>query len=261
MTPVPPTLEGAAAKWTPRELSRIVRHGVKYTGMPAWIAPERDGEIWAMVAFLRALPEMSASEYDDLATGDPLPGDRVLETCARCHGHDGGPSGGGFPVIGGQSELYLVAALEAYAEGSRRSGIMQFAANAVPAEEFPRLAAHYASRRGVGPRSEPDDSAGSRIAFQGLPAQAVPACESCHRPSAKRPSAYQFLAGQDAGYIATRLRLMREAGSDRPGERVMRAIATRLPDDAIEAVAGPPTRSWTRDTGGDQGSYGSTRGC
>ncbi|MCJ8142249.1 c-type cytochrome [Ancylobacter sp. A5.8] len=242
MTPVPPALDGAASKWTPRQLARIVRHGVKYTGMPAWIAPERDDEVWAMVAFLRALPDMSADDYRRLAFGDDHAENRPLrnnplESCARCHGLDGNSAGGAFPVIGGQSEAYLRATLDAYAKGLRPSGFMQFAANAVPASELQRLAAYYASRPGLGRHSEPDDSDGSRIAFHGIPASDVPACESCHGDSARRRDTYPVLAGQDAGYIAARLRLMKEGTAPLPAARVMHTIASRLPEEAIEAVA------------------------
>ncbi|MDP2324073.1 MAG: c-type cytochrome [Gammaproteobacteria bacterium] len=41
----------------------IIKHGLKATGMPAWGLSMDDGTIWGMVAFLRALPGQSPSEY------------------------------------------------------------------------------------------------------------------------------------------------------------------------------------------------------
>ena len=48
------------ATWRDRELFWIVKHGIKYTGMPAWAAQQRDDEVWALVAFLRRLPALDA---------------------------------------------------------------------------------------------------------------------------------------------------------------------------------------------------------
>ena len=237
MTPAPPGLEGVGVKWTARELSRIVRHGVKYTGMPSWIAPQRDDEVWAMAAFLRALPDMSAEDYRRLALGPRVPEDPLLERCARCHGVDGGSSDGAFPVLAGQSEDYLVSALNAYAKGTRPSGIMQFAVDGVPEPELRRLAQYYAGLSGLSDRSEPDDTPGARIALHGLPEKDVPACESCHGRSASRNSAYPYLAGQDAAYLAARLIRMKQDEPLDERARVMHRIAERLPDEAIDAVA------------------------
>ena len=102
MTPRPPYLPTRVSNWTPDELFYIVKHGIKFTGMPAWPAQQRDDEVWAMVAFLRKFPELSAEEYRRLATGgsakvnaelpmnDPLTlrdaPRAVTENCARCHG-------------------------------------------------------------------------------------------------------------------------------------------------------------------------------
>ncbi|GLK73955.1 c-type cytochrome [Ancylobacter dichloromethanicus] len=240
MTPMPPGLTQVTAKWTPRELSRIVRHGVKYTGMPAWIAPQRSDEVWSMVAFLRALPEMSGEEYRRLAFGEAVPApaaDPALEGCVRCHGRDGTSSGGAFPVLGGQSEAYLLATLEAFADGTRPSGIMQFAVDGLPPEDLTRLAAYYAGRGGVREQAAPDGSEGARIAFQGQPENDVPACQSCHGASPRRNPRYPYLGGQDAAYLATQLRRMKASEARGPTARVMHRIAERLPDQAIDAVA------------------------
>lgn len=63
MTPPPPYLEDAARRWRPRELYWIVGQGVKMTAMPAWAEVRSDGEVWNLVAFLEALPYLSASDY------------------------------------------------------------------------------------------------------------------------------------------------------------------------------------------------------
>jgi hypothetical protein len=59
MTPHLPYLPPVIPARQPDELFYIVKHGIKFTGMPAWPAQQRDDERWAMVAFLRRLPDLA----------------------------------------------------------------------------------------------------------------------------------------------------------------------------------------------------------
>lgn len=63
MTPTPPYLLDAAKRWSPAELYWIVHNGVKMTAMPAWGEVESDDRVWNLVAFLEALPRISAADY------------------------------------------------------------------------------------------------------------------------------------------------------------------------------------------------------
>ena len=67
--PPPPDLTHVSKEWKDRELFWIVKHGIKYTGMPAWVVQNRDDEVWAVVAFLKRLPELDAELYRRLTTG------------------------------------------------------------------------------------------------------------------------------------------------------------------------------------------------
>ena len=69
MTPPPPELTGRVSRYKAEELFSIVKHGIKFTGMPAWPVQQRDDEVWAVVAFLRRMPEVDAAEYRRLAYG------------------------------------------------------------------------------------------------------------------------------------------------------------------------------------------------
>ena len=57
-------------QWQPNDLFWIVRNGFKYTGMPSWVAIEREDEIWAVVAFLTQIQKLDAKAYRDLALGN-----------------------------------------------------------------------------------------------------------------------------------------------------------------------------------------------
>jgi len=45
------------------ELFWVIKNGIKMTGMPAWGPTHTDDKIWALVAFVRKLPTMTAAEY------------------------------------------------------------------------------------------------------------------------------------------------------------------------------------------------------
>jgi mono/diheme cytochrome c family protein len=44
----------------------IIKHGIKASGMPAWGPTHDDERIWAMVAFLQRLPELTLEQYQIL---------------------------------------------------------------------------------------------------------------------------------------------------------------------------------------------------
>ena len=62
MYPKPPVLAAFPAD-DPAEQFWIVKHGLKMSGMPAWGKTHSDEEIWAIVAFLQKLPELSPEQY------------------------------------------------------------------------------------------------------------------------------------------------------------------------------------------------------
>ncbi|MFO7565670.1 MAG: cytochrome c [Enhygromyxa sp.] len=65
MLPVPPPLDLAADRWEPAEVVWIVRHGLKYTGMPAFGADHDDETLWNIAAFVEELPAMTPNDYWD----------------------------------------------------------------------------------------------------------------------------------------------------------------------------------------------------
>ena len=155
-TPPAPELAATADEWSDGQLFWIVKHGVKFTAMPAWPAQKRDDEVRRMTAFVRQLPRMSPSRYRSLAYG---PGGRItggkavtlqdaVPDCGRCHGEDGlGRGQPDIPILAGQKPDYLVKSLAAYASGKRPSGVMQVAAARIDPDLMRALAEHYAARR------------------------------------------------------------------------------------------------------------------
>jgi mono/diheme cytochrome c family protein len=63
LNPKPPLLAKVADKISTQELFWVIKHGIKMTGMPAWGPTHADDKIWAMVAFVKKLPELTPEQY------------------------------------------------------------------------------------------------------------------------------------------------------------------------------------------------------
>lgn len=66
MYPRPPRLDQAAHDMTPEQVFWVIKNGIKASGMPAWGASHSDEDIWSMVAFIQQLPQMSATDYQQI---------------------------------------------------------------------------------------------------------------------------------------------------------------------------------------------------
>jgi mono/diheme cytochrome c family protein len=64
--PPPTDLSKTVHEWNPQELFWITKHGLKFTGMPAYAQTLVDGELWEVVAFLGQLPGMPPERYQEL---------------------------------------------------------------------------------------------------------------------------------------------------------------------------------------------------
>jgi cytochrome c553 len=261
MLPPPPYLPQTVHRYEAAELFQLVKHGIKLTGMPAWPSQKRDDEVWAMVAFLRALPGMSAAEYRHLAHGpaagpaeaepmeqlaqDHVTPRTVTEVCSRCHGSGGTGRGvGAFPKIAGQRPAYLLSTLTAYARGQRHSGIMEPIAAGLTRDELLAIAEYYSRLAPVpahasAPPASDLVAEGARIARDGVPERDIPACASCHGPGQPRPNpSYPVLAGQYAEYLRIQLELFKSDSRGGAAYRtVMHTVAHQLDAEHIEAVA------------------------
>jgi cytochrome c553 len=270
MTPHPPYLPPVLHEWKPEELFYIVKHGVKFTGMPAWPTQERDDEVWAIVAFLQKFPELDEQEYSRMVNGEEMdlearpPGatggevvpiqtlsgrtstaHSISDRCGRCHGEDGqGREAGVAPKLAGQQQAYLQASLEAYVKGDRPSGIMEPIAVGMSREEIREAAIYFSDVTATPPTesfpaSELAISRGERIALEGVPKLRVPICAQCHGPGDNlRNAAYPILAGQYADYLVQQLQLF--ADKRRGGSAfasLMHPVADRLTLEQMRDVA------------------------
>lgn len=255
MLPEPPELNRAASSWTTEQLFWIVKHGLKFTGMPAWVAQERDDEVWSVVAFLRALPQMSVSQYRLFAIGDvetprkdgaEIASNGVtmeaLTRCARCHRGDAQPRSALVPRLAGQSQAYVERALRDFASGMRQSGIMTPIAVALDNAAIVALSEYYARAPTSAPSAPPagpnaDQIArGRQIATEGVAESGVPPCLVCHGDN--RAPSFPKLDGQYAPYIVGQIELWKRGLRKKSGYgAIMWTIASRLTDEQARDVA------------------------
>lgn len=254
MRPAPTPLAGTDL--SAREYYWVARHGLRYTGMPGWPGQGRDDEPWALASFLLAYDDLDPAAYRRLALGregasesvDAVPfgglaglGLGRFETCTRCHGADGLGRDGTAPKLAGQSEAYLVAALDAYAEDRRQSGFMEPVAAALPPETRRNFARNFAGLpgdwQGAAGRGGGDVARGRALALSGDEHAEVPACAACHGAGGDGPRnpAVPRIAGQDARWIALWLRLWRDGPVPRTDGAARMAAAARNLDDAMIA--------------------------
>jgi cytochrome c553 len=79
---------------------------------------------------------------------------------------------------------------------------------------------------------------GQAIYRGGVADKGVAACSACHGPDgAGLPVQYPRLAGQYAEYVAAQLRAFRSGARANDPNRTMRALASKLSDHEIAAVA------------------------
>jgi cytochrome c553 len=264
MLPPPPFLPPRIAENDPEALFYVVKHGLKFTGMPAWSSRQRDDEVHAVVAFLLELPSLDGDAYRRLAYGDGAatargepprelaaddtrgPSRAIIASCERCHGVDGhGRGTPAFPKLAGQEREYLLRALAAYARDARHSGIMGPIAGGLSVDDQRALGEYYSRipRPTLGARgasaTDPSILRGHAIAHDGIASQQVPPCEDCHGPSGHdHNAAYPSLAGQYADYLVLQLELFkRQQRGGSEYAHLMQRVAPRLTADQMRDVA------------------------
>jgi cytochrome c553 len=177
----------------------------------------------------------------DAAKGQSI----ATQVCAACHAADGNSIAPANPKIAGQIPEYLHKQLMDFkAQGgkkpARESPIMMPMVANLSETDMKALSAFYAGQK-LNPAAASDKNlvaAGQRLWRGGNAATGVPACAGCHGPAgAGMPAQYPRLAGQYADYLAAQLKAFKEGGRANDPNGMMRAVAARLTDREIRAVA------------------------
>lgn len=163
-----------------------------------------------------------------------------IPPCSSCHGTAGeGNAAAGYPRLAGLPATYLGAQLNALADGVRQSPVMGPFAKQLSLQQRLELAAYYAglpksAHAAVAAAGQLDE----QVALRGRWSDEIPACVQCHGTQGSGVgSAFPPLAGQPSEYIASQLHAWKRGTRRGDPLGLMQAIASRLSEQDIRAVA------------------------
>jgi cytochrome c553 len=189
----------------------------------------------AVVAFISVTPAVAA-DFGDPAKAQPI----ANQICAACHGADGNSPLPMNPSLAGQHPEYLFKQLNEFKSGSRNNAVMMGMVAGVSAEDMRNLAAYYAAQKPSESAAKDKDlvAQGRKLFRGGNVATGVTACAGCHSPNgAGIPTQFPRLAGQHPEYVVAQLKAFRAGDRANDSNAMMRAVAGRLTDREIAAVA------------------------
>jgi len=197
----------------------------------------------ALLAFAVCAGPLAALEP---AKADSARGQSIAnKVCAACHGADGNSPTSANPKLASQIPEYLQKQLANFkpAQGKRaerENPIMGGMVAGLSVEDIRDVAAYYATRQAKpgAVRNRDAFAFGRKIWRGGDLAKGLPACAACHGASgAGVPAQYPRLAGQYAEYTEAQLKAFRSGERRNDANKAMQAIAARMSDPEIRAVA------------------------
>lgn len=81
--------------------------------------------------------------------GNATAGKEKAKACAACHGPDGNSASADFPKLAGQHADYLVKALQAYKNGTRKNPVMAPMGANLSQRDMEDLAAFFSQQQGL----------------------------------------------------------------------------------------------------------------
>jgi cytochrome c553 len=199
---------------------------------------------WALLSFAVCAGPLAAAE--PAAGADSAKGQSIAnKICAACHGGDGNSPTPVNPKLASQVPEYLQKQLANFKpaagkKAERESPIMGGMVAGLSAEDMRDVAAYYATQRakpGV-VKNQDTFALGRKIWRGGAQTKGLPACAACHGASgAGLPAQYPRLAGQYAEYTEAQLRAFRSGERRNDANKVMQAVAAKMSDPEIRAVA------------------------
>jgi cytochrome c553 len=149
-----------------------------------------------VVAYYASLPPLANAAAKD-AKGSSLyeEGKVLAVACAKCHGEDGNSKVPGTPSLAGQQPHYLVAAIQEYHQGERKTPVMKSMLGGADKLELEKLALYFASQTPIqrSPSTSGEPGAGNASTAM---------CGGCHGANGvSHDASTPSLAGQDPRYL------------------------------------------------------------
>ena len=186
---------------------------------------------------LSLLISISANTYV-YASGNPSAGQEKSASCQGCHGPDGNSFSPDWPNLASQNTAYLSKQIRDFQSGDRKDPTMSSMVVGLAQGDINDIAAYF-STQAIKTDAQAKTGAGKRLYEGGNRYSRTPACASCHGPNGvgNGPGAIPSLVGQKLGYTTKTLRDFKSGVRSNDSNGMMQAIAAKLSDKEIEAVA------------------------
>ena len=174
------------------------------------------------------------------AAGSADAGKKKAEMCIGCHGIQGYqnsfPEIHKVPMISGQSDKYIIAALTAYKAGERKHPSMRGIAGSLSEQDMADLAAFYSAQGG---QPVPEAAKAPSAAVAALLEKG--ACVSCHGANFSKPidPTYPKIGGQHADYLFVALKAYTVEGNQVVGRAnpIMAGMAKQFKPAELRQIA------------------------
>ena len=200
-----------------------------------WLLALVAGTLGPAFALAQALPIADPSRAQQL----------VDQICASCHAADGNSTLAVNPVLAGQHADYTLKQLMNFKSqdgkpAERSNAVMAGMVASLSPVDMRNLAAYFEAQK-LKPRTARDPELarlGQAIYRGGILARNVAACTACHGPNGTgMPAQFPRLGGQFQEYTTAQLRAFRSGERANDPNRMMRAMAEKLSDREIAALA------------------------
>ena len=175
--------------------------------------------------------------------GDAKAGQAINAMCIGCHGIKGYqasfPEVYKVPMISGQSEKYIVSALNAYKKGERKHPSMRGISETLTDQNMADLAAYYSGHGVVEGKSAPKEVKAPSPQVAALLGKAN--CASCHGANFSTPidPSYPKIGGQHADYLFVALKSYKNDANAvvGRGNAIMSGMAKQYSNAELKQIA------------------------
>lgn len=181
-----------------------------------------------------------AAKTKAASVGDVQNGKLLAKQCSKCHGMDGVAAHAGAPFIAGLEQNYLVSAMLAYKDGSRKNSDMQLALSKMKPEEIADVSGYYASLNTPWKGEHVGMSKKSAISLDKNSIKAgeliAERCNSCHGPNgnSKKDDIIPSLAAMPPEYFIYSLKTYFSGKRD---HKIMKIFKDSLDEQKIRQLA------------------------
>jgi cytochrome c553 len=177
-----------------------------------------------------------------LANADVEQGAQIAaQICVACHGKDGVGIAPTYPNLTHQSAAAIFKQLRDYKSGARTGGqaaVMAPMVIGLDDQQMANVAKYYASleaRVEEFPKNIPE--ATFQLVKMGVPARAMPPCDSCHGVNMSGPEESPVLLGQSPDYFLQQLQAFADGSRRNDTYGRMRIIARALSPEEMKHLA------------------------